>query len=44
MENYKDFRKVIDYLFPPGASTNFYGVIGEDGLRRGGGVKTYENI
>lgn len=34
MQNYKDFRKAIDYLFTPGASSNFYGVIGEDGLRR----------
>lgn len=32
--DYKDFRKAIDYLFTPGASANFYGVIGEDGLRR----------
>lgn len=32
--NYKDFRKAVDYLFTPGASANFYGVIGEDGLRR----------
>lgn len=31
---YKDFRKAIDYLFAPGASANFYGMIGEDGLRR----------
>lgn len=32
--DYKDFREAIDYLFTPGASANFYGVIGEDGLRR----------
>lgn len=34
MENYKNFRKAIDYLFTPGASANFYGVIGEDGIRK----------
>lgn len=34
MENYKDFKKAIDYLFTPGASADFYGVIGEDGLRK----------
>lgn len=31
---YKEFRRAIDYLFTPGASANFYGVIGDDGLRR----------
>lgn len=34
MENYKNFRKAINFLFTPGASANFYGVICEDGIRR----------
>lgn len=34
INDYKDFRKAINYLFTPGASANFYGVIGDDGLRR----------
>lgn len=31
---YKEFRRAIDYLLTPGAEANFYGLIGEDGLRR----------
>lgn len=34
MNNYKNFRKAICYLFTPGASANFHGLIREDGLRR----------
>lgn len=31
---YKDFRRAINYIFTPGATASFYGVIGDDGIRR----------
>lgn len=45
---YKEFRRAIDYLLTPGAEASFYGLIGEDGLRREAVTvscsKTDENI
>lgn len=31
---YRDFRKAINYIFTPGGVASFYGVIGDDGVRR----------
>ena len=33
-EDYKDFRRAVNRLFIPGGLTNFYGVIGDDGIRK----------